>query len=238
MGINQLTIDLQKEKPKKFWQKIPPYNGFGSEEDSLGSVYSLNPKPPRKDVNKMFSMDSVILKFESRLISENKEDNIRKFIVSFYCGDDSIQVYEQADRNSGIWAGKFLERRQHKNLLNNQYYNARDFKLGEMVTLANYRFQLLRADDFTLNYMKENVDIFPEANIDFVLDKLFSCKILKINFRWYKNLILDRKNYKNNEDFAVSIFKNLDKNKKGFIEFAELYDGLKAYDFYYYLCNS
>ena len=177
LGIDQVTIDFQKEKPKKYWQQIPPYNGFGTEEDSLGSVYSLNPKPPRKDVNKMFTMDSVILRFESRLISENKEDNGRKFIVSFFCGDDSVQVYEQADRNSGIWAGKFIERRQHKNPMNNQYYSSTDFKLGEMVTITNYRFQLLRADEFTLRYMKENPNVFPEANIDFVLDKLFSCKL-------------------------------------------------------------
>lgn len=37
-------------------QPIPPYNGFGSEEDSLGSVYSLQPKAPRKDVKKMFKV--------------------------------------------------------------------------------------------------------------------------------------------------------------------------------------
>lgn len=55
-----VPIDLQKEKPKKFYQPIPPYNGFGSEEDSLGSVFSLDPKPPRKDLNKMFT---VIKKF-------------------------------------------------------------------------------------------------------------------------------------------------------------------------------
>jgi len=56
LGIDQIPIDLKKEKAKKFWQPVPPYNGFGSEEDSLGSVYSLQPKPPRKDINKMFTV--------------------------------------------------------------------------------------------------------------------------------------------------------------------------------------
>ncbi len=37
-------------------QPIPPYNGYGTEEDSLGSVKSLQPKAPRKDVNKMFKV--------------------------------------------------------------------------------------------------------------------------------------------------------------------------------------
>jgi hypothetical protein len=41
----------------RFTHVIPPYNGYGIEEDSLGSVFSLMPKPPKKDVKKMFSSD-------------------------------------------------------------------------------------------------------------------------------------------------------------------------------------
>ena len=37
--------------------KIPPYTGYGTEEDSLGSVFSLNHKPPIKDHIKMFEKD-------------------------------------------------------------------------------------------------------------------------------------------------------------------------------------
>jgi hypothetical protein len=71
---------------------IPPYNGYGSEEDSLGSVFSLNAKPPKKDVKKVFSNDQFILRFEARLISHIKDDNDRKFIISFFCGNDTIMV--------------------------------------------------------------------------------------------------------------------------------------------------
>jgi len=89
-GIDQVPLEIKKESSQKYEHKVPPYNGFGSEEDSLGSVFSLNPKPPRKDINKMFTSDMYILRYEARLLSENKEDNIRKFIISFFCGDDSI----------------------------------------------------------------------------------------------------------------------------------------------------
>jgi Repeat of unknown function (DUF1126). len=94
------------------------------------------------------------LRFEARLISENKEDNIRKFIISFFCGDDTVQVYENAERNSGLWAGKFLERKKHKNPITNQYYTEKDFQIGETVILSNWRFQLLRCDEFTYKYMR------------------------------------------------------------------------------------
>lgn len=93
--------------------EVPPYNGYGSPEDSLGSVYSLQPKPPKKDMTKLFTNDQYVMRFEARMISESKEDNIRNFIISFFCGDDTIQVYQNADKNSGIWGGKFMERKKH-----------------------------------------------------------------------------------------------------------------------------
>lgn len=87
------------------------------------------------------------------MISQNKEDNTRTFIISFFCGDDTIQVYEYAERNSGIWTGKFLERSKHKHPITNKYYAEKDFVLGDTIVLRNYKFQLLRADEFTVKYM-------------------------------------------------------------------------------------
>jgi hypothetical protein len=109
-GITQEPIVLKQERVRRFYQPVPPYTGFGSEEDSLGSVRNLQPKPPKTDFNKMFTSDQFILRFEARMISDNEEDNSRKFIVSFFCGDDTTMVYQTCERNSGITAGKFIER--------------------------------------------------------------------------------------------------------------------------------
>ena len=38
-------------------REIPPYNGFGSYEDSLGNCDSLMPKPPKKDFLKFMEKD-------------------------------------------------------------------------------------------------------------------------------------------------------------------------------------
>jgi len=76
----------------------------------------------------MYTQDQYILRFEARLLSENREDNTRKFIISFFCGDDTIMAYETADKNSGIWGGKFLERSKHKNPKNKKlFYKEVDF---------------------------------------------------------------------------------------------------------------
>ena len=38
----------------------------------------------------------------------------RKFIITYYLNDNSLQIYEPRVRNSGISEGKFLERNQYK----------------------------------------------------------------------------------------------------------------------------
>lgn len=113
LGIELVPVKVEEGQKRAITHEVPPYNGYGSPEDSLGSVYSLQPKPPKKDMTKLFTNDQFVLRFEARMISESKEDNIRKFIIAFFCGDDTVQVYQNADKNSGIWGGKFLERKKH-----------------------------------------------------------------------------------------------------------------------------
>lgn len=75
-------------------------------------------------------------------------------------------MYEVCDKNSGRMGGKFLERKKHKNPVNpNVYYQEKDFLIGKTIFLGGYKFSLLVADDYTMKYMKDNSDIFPEADI-------------------------------------------------------------------------
>ena len=54
MGITQNSVKLAKERPNVTYQPVPAYNGYGSPEDSLGSVFALRPKAPKHDMKKMF----------------------------------------------------------------------------------------------------------------------------------------------------------------------------------------
>ena len=42
-------LSMSADKGGRVQREFPPYNGFGSEEDSLCSCMGLLPKPPRRD---------------------------------------------------------------------------------------------------------------------------------------------------------------------------------------------
>nr|XP_023656606.1 EF-hand domain-containing family member C2 [Paramormyrops kingsleyae] len=186
-GIEDFTPVPYKPRPApKPTRQVPPYNGFDSEEDSLSSCQGLLPKPPKKDFRKFMEKDrqglvSNVLRFEGKMVSEDPIDRERLFIISFYLSDDTISVFEPPQRNSGVTGGKFLERRRVKKpdqeLLKgeaSECFGAQDLYVGAQLCLHQYEFQLVDADEFTLNHMEEHAKEFPRANIDTIVSKLRS----------------------------------------------------------------
>ena len=137
---------------------IPPYNGFGTEEDSLGYVYRLDPKPPKNDFFKYVDNDKVILRFTAKLTTTVPEDIDRRFIVSYYLADNTLSIYEPYKRNSGISEGKFLERGRYKNSTGlRKFIEPTDFTVGGNVIINSYSFQVLSQDLFTEKWMSEHI---------------------------------------------------------------------------------
>ena len=50
--------------------------------------------------------DKLILRFLAKLNTKELEDVDKRFLISFFFADDSIQVYEMKNRNSGKILGK------------------------------------------------------------------------------------------------------------------------------------
>ena len=67
------AIPVNEPVPDKGEKIPPPYNGFGSELDSLGSCTSLVPKPPKKDFKKMLENEHNILRFSAGMVSTRPE---------------------------------------------------------------------------------------------------------------------------------------------------------------------
>ncbi|XP_077473265.1 EF-hand domain-containing family member C2 isoform X1 [Stigmatopora argus] len=163
---------------------VPPYNGFGSEEDSLSSCQRLLPKPPQKNLQKFMEYDkcgleSNVLKFYAKMVTTSQVDSDREFIVSFYLSDDSISVFERTQKNSGVLGGMFLARGRVKKpgqeLFKSEpseYFAAQDLHVGAVLSLNNRLFELLDADEYTFTYLEQHAEQFPKANIGAILAKL------------------------------------------------------------------
>ena len=211
LGMVQNSIPLRKDAPAVSYNPVPTYNGFGTEEDSMGSVKSLQKKVPKKDMKKMFKQDMHILRFNAKLVSTEPDDENREFIISVYCGDDTIQVYEVCDKNSGRIGGKFMERKKHKNPVTMGFYDEHDFLIGRTVFLGGFKFQLISADEYTEKYMEDNSDVYPESNIDLVIRKIKQAAT----------------KYPSLQAYAIDLLKKLDKNDDGVISFEEFTKGLR-----------
>lgn len=124
----------------------------------MGNCLRLEPKVKKKDYFKYIDNDKIILRFLARLNTKVPEDIDRRFLISFFMADDSIQVYEMQQRNSGIWEGKFLERRKYKNVENDyKYFTISDFEINKSIKINNFSLHIMDADDFTKKWLSDNL---------------------------------------------------------------------------------
>ncbi|XP_076379277.1 EF-hand domain-containing family member C2 [Megalopta genalis] len=187
-GVDNFT---SLERPRKgddvcveVQKYIPPYNGYGSYEDSLGNCFTVLPQPPKMDLIKFLyhdkqGFDSHVLRFRARLISNIPENEDRLFIIRVFLMDDTISIFELARRNSGFKRCLFLKRMPV--MLPNQeifssrkpdYYKPEDFYIGARVNLNDFIFELTSADVYALRYMELHCDKFLQADIKRILAKL------------------------------------------------------------------
>jgi hypothetical protein len=138
----------------------PPYQGFGSEEDSFGSFLYLMPKVPKADFKKLMENDGMNLRFLAKFSNPQSEDKDRRFLVTYYLNNDTVSVFEKFKRNSGFIGGKFLERSRQKNPHTYQYFKPADFFVGAKLSINNFDFDLLEADDYTTNFINHNPALF------------------------------------------------------------------------------
>lgn len=184
-GIEKFPlIQCKPPPPPKVERKFPPYNGFGSEEDSLRSCIGLVPKPHQRNFRKFMEKDSYgsisnTLRYFGKLFTNKCVDAERIFIISYFLSDDTMAVFEPIERNSGYTGGMFLKRirvkRPGQEVFKSElseYVQAEELYVGAKVNVNGYIFLLLNADEYTLKYMEDHIDKFPRSDINFALEKL------------------------------------------------------------------
>ncbi|XP_069576247.1 EF-hand domain-containing protein 1 [Brachyistius frenatus] len=157
-------------------KEIPPYNGFGSLEDSLQNCLSLIPEPHKIDVLKFLENNNKVLHYSVVLDSQYPEDEGRRFILSYCLADDMISIFEKPTKNSGIIPGKFLKKtrvpKPGSTVENPEFYSPADFAIGATVEVFSRRFVLTDADYYVLTYLESISSQIPSQTLDSLRQKL------------------------------------------------------------------
>ncbi|KAF5287565.1 hypothetical protein FQA39_LY15894 [Lamprigera yunnana] len=174
------TITLEEKKEIE----LPPWNGHGSFEDSAQNCRKLVIKPPQGEFKKFLEndkvgLDSHILRFEAKMISKNKDNCGRIFVISYFLNNDNILVFEIARDNSGFNTSKFFKKSEVKlpdqPLFSSKppdCYRSQHMFVGATLNINNFEFVLVDADDYALRYMELNSHQFPKSNIQLIMDKV------------------------------------------------------------------
>ena len=89
-------------------------------------------------------------------------DRDRKFILTFYLANDTMQIFESFERNAGFVAGKFADRQRYKNERTGEWFHPRDLFVGGTIEVNKTQFAVLEADEYTKKFMDANPEIWNE----------------------------------------------------------------------------
>uniref|UniRef100_A0A673CUK6 EF-hand domain (C-terminal) containing 1 n=1 Tax=Sphaeramia orbicularis TaxID=375764 RepID=A0A673CUK6_9TELE len=170
--IDMKPIERTEKLPERK-KEIPPYNGFGSLEDTLQNCLSLIPKQPKKNLLQLLENDHKVLRYSARLDSQFSEDEGRRFVLSYFLANDMISIYEKPTRNSGVIGGKFLEKtripKPGSTVDHPEFYSPADLAIGSTVEVFNHRFVLTDADQYVLTYLESISSQIPSQTLASVL---------------------------------------------------------------------
>ncbi|MES1909489.1 MAG: hypothetical protein MHM6MM_002218 [Cercozoa sp. M6MM] len=195
----------------------------------------------------MVRYEKKTLRFLARMISKFPDDTERRFVISYFLGDDTVSIYEKSRRNSGYWEGKFLERGKHKNTDTSELLKAADFYVGATIAVNSFRFELLEADEATLRTMEgDDRGLFPDADANELIrvlarqiDTNLRLSHLTETFRQFDkdkstfidqiefNALLEKYGWFLNQQQVLTLFRNFDTNRDGTIDLNEFFAAIE-----------
>jgi hypothetical protein len=113
-----------------------------------------------------------VVSFIGTIVSNNRDDALREFIISFYLEDSSFAIVEKVVPNSGFAGGRFLTRTQVKNPATNTGYRADDVTVGRDVVIGAWVFHLHSANEGSLRTMEAKSDQFARSDLSAIIGPL------------------------------------------------------------------
>ena len=112
---------------------------------------------------------ATILSFIAHLVSNNREDVLRKFIVNYFVDDDKFSVFEQVVPNSGFPGGQFISRQHIINQETGAPFQTDELYIDAEIVLNGWRFHLDEATEGTLRAMEAQPDQYPKSDLSTTL---------------------------------------------------------------------
>jgi len=220
---NHLGIELAERIDVKLPERevprptTPPYNGYGSWDDSMASVLNLVPKVPRRDFHKLMYNDKKKLGFTAMFANPREEDVNRRFVFTYCLWDDQMSVQEPPQRNSGQVGGRFLEKAVHLNQKTGRLIVPEDLLPGNIVQIMNHEFRMLDMDEGTRRILEAQQEGTGHASLSIealrpVLEKL-------------------RESLRQQFPLMRDVFRRFDKDRNGVITIEEMKEALQKFSF-------
>ena len=115
-----------------------------------------------------------ILSFKAHLVSKNREDILRKFIVNFFVDDDKFSVFETVVPNSGFPGGQFISKQHFINQETGAPFQTEELYIDAEIVLNGWRFHLDEATEGTLRAMEAQPDQYPKSDLSTTLTPALS----------------------------------------------------------------
>lgn len=154
-------IDTTTPSPEPVQNPLPPYTGFGTEEDSEQSCRRLVLRAPAKDLTKLLSLHNLTLGFLA-VPSESDPIPRRKFVVTYHLSDDTIAITEPALKTLG---SKRLDRtkvpRPGRSVGDaadpaTRYYTWPELKIGSEFVAFGFGYRIVDCDGFAIDWFAKH----------------------------------------------------------------------------------
>lgn len=178
-GITQHEVFVEDPVEITYENSIPQlgdgYLAIGGEADTLATCYGHS--KPAKDWQKANRNMGQIIRCKMKMLTENRVNAERVFMLTFHLEDDSLSVYEEKTKNSGCNGGQFLKRGVYVNGLppdcsEPRHFVPTDIYLGNIILLNGYEMQITEMDDLSVKFCEENSDEFPFFDTYEIIHKL------------------------------------------------------------------
>jgi len=239
--------------------EIPPYTGYGSLEDSMGSVHHLLPKPPKKDMIKRNKKRENVLRFNATrlMLDEDEKPSDLAYVLRYYVDDDTLSIHVPAKngKNSGEVVGPYLERGQYTDQLTEEPLRPHMLVPQAKICLFGQTFIIDKMDEFTNKYFKiinekggTVEDIIEPCDVNVVLAKLRNVmgqqtprgmhNFLRFNpnrdgvltLEYFK-LALEKFGFHLADDEVLQLMRHFDRNQDGQITYNEFCDAIMDEDY-------